>query len=252
MKSIFTAAAAAITVTALTMGTASATIFAKDYHDAGVWNAYDDQSQTYSMKFTDDGSKDGFWLVVSPGGNPKTNADEYAILYGDRAANKITAYTYDGANNANSFKTGDYLGTFDNAFSDGGTIDGYGDTTMFSLDVSGINSALNTADWSGVSFGAEQGIWFHQSSGSEFAYNTDGTLADYVFTNQMWLDTAHETTGRRTCNAQNTGKYFCQPGTGIGNTGAGGAGGAAGAVPAPGGLALILMGLAGFGMRRKK
>ncbi len=243
MNRILTATLAAATATVMSVSGASATIFAKDYHGQHqVWNAYDTDTQTYSMKFKDDGSKDGFWLVVSPGPNPKTNVDEYAILYGDRATNRITAYTYDGQNSADSFRTGDYLGTFENAFQDGGN-----GRTMFALDVSDINAALDTPEWAGVQFGVETGIWFHQSSGSNFAYNADGTIADYSFGGQMWLDTANQHTSVRSC-ITNPNAFYCKAGT----QSTGGGNGNGGSVPAPGGLALVLMGLAGFGLRRKK
>ncbi len=246
MNRMMTTIATAMTATLLSMTAASATVFLKDYHDAGVWNAYDDQTQTYSMKFKDDGSKDGFWLVVSPGENPKANANEYAILYGDRNTNRITAYSYDGNDNANSFQTGQYLGTFENAFTDGGKHARLGyDMTMFSLDVSGINNAFGDAGWIGTSFAEQQGIWFHQSADSQFAYNADGTLSNYAFGSQMWVDTANEATWQASCGANNTNAYYCQNGTTLSNPGG------ANPAPAPGGLALVLLGLAGFGLRRK-
>jgi len=235
---------AALTATILGTTGASATIFSKDYHGPGVWNSYDTVAQTYTMKFNDNGSKDGFWLVVSDGENPKSNANEYAILYGDRAANRITAYNYNGENKADSFRTGDVLGTFDNVFS---TANGQ---TMFSLDVSGINGAYDDAEWDGVGFGQQTGIWFHQSSGSEFAYNADGSIADYSYGGQMWLDTAHDGTGARVCG-KNDNRFFCSPNATAPTNPGGGDGNGGGSVPAPGGLALVLMGLAGFRLRRK-
>lgn len=239
MKRFMTIAAAAMTATILSVTGASATIFTKDYHGPGVWNSYDTVDQTYTMKFNDDGSKDGFWLVVSPGENPKSNANEYAILYGDRASNRITAYTYDGQNKADSYKTGDLLGTYDNVFS---TANG---KTEFSLDVSSINSAFDTPDWKGVSFGEQIGIWFHQSSDSEFTYGAGGALTNYAYGGQMWLDRAFDTATHRTCTP-GSNFYFCSPdATTPTNTGGG-------SVPAPGGLALLLVGLAGMRLRRAK
>ena len=230
------AALAFAAATILSAGTASATIFTKDY-DGNVWNAYDDANQTYSMKFKDGGgSKDGFWLVVSPGPNPKTHEREYAILYGDRASNRITAYTYDGRNSAESYKTGDYLGTYENAFTD--TRDG----AMFSLDVGSINNAFGNPEWKGVQFGNKTGIWFHQSAGTTFAYNSDGTIADYDFASQMWLDKGNMNTRKRTCQPEST-KYYCKTPTTPGTPNP---------VPAPGGLAFLLVGLAGYRLRSRR
>lgn len=250
------AIAAFATAVAFATG-ASATVFNKDYHDVGVWNAYDSENEVYAMKYRSDLGKDGFWLVVSDGPNPKGDGTDYAILYGDIDANKITAYTYNGANNSNSYETGTYLGTFEGAFQDGGIDPRYGyELTMFNLDVSGINSAFG-GDWSGVTMGEQVGIWFHQSAGSSFEYGADGELLAYSYTDQMWLDRAFDDVGRirqsPDCSAGETAPVLylnsCDP-TRL--TPPGGSSGG-GSVPAPGGLAVILFGMAGIaGLRRRK
>jgi len=178
------AALSAFATAATFSAAANATVFAIDYHDKGVWNAYDLENEAYALSFRADQGNDGFWLVVTDGGNPKGDGSSHAILYGDIKNDRITAYTYDGKNSEKSFATGTLLGTYENAFTDGGTHMKYGyDLTNFSLDVSGLNNALGP-DFDGVVLGPDAGIWFHQSTGSEFTYGADGSITDYVFDNQ--------------------------------------------------------------------
>ena len=232
--------------------TANASIFQIDYHDVGIWNAYDSHSQTYSMKFRSDQGKDGFWLVATAGDNPKGDGTSHAILYGDLENNRITAYSYNGNNSSDSYTDGTLLGTYEGAFSSGGTHARYGyDLTMFSLDVSGINNALGS-DFNGVELGEEAGIWFHQSAGSDFTYGTDGSILDYAFESQNYLDRGNDTTLVRnpgTFCAERPAHFACQTGTALAAapTNPGG-----GSVPAPGGLALLLVGLAGLGRKFRK
>jgi len=242
--------------------TANASVYSIDYHDAGVWNAYDSQNQTYAMKFRNDQNKDGFWLVVTDGDNPKGDGSSNAILYGDLTNNRITAYTYNGENTSSSFTDGTLLGTYEGVFSAGGVDPTTGfDTTMFSLDVSDINNALG-AEFDGVQIGEEAGIWFHQSTGSEFTYGDDGSIVDYAFDNQMWLDAGNDAThfrGTVNCAAgetsnpaylDNCGSTQLASGTLGSSSGSTTSGG--GSVPAPGGLALILVGLAGLGRKFRR
>lgn len=247
---IFTVAAAAFAAAVSFTSVASATVFQTDYHDPGIWTAYDDVNETYGFKFRDDGDKDGFWLVVSDGPNPKKNANEYAILYGDREANRITAYTYDGENNANSFQTGTFLGTYENAFAAAGThpTQGY-DLTMFKLDVAAINGAFG-GEWDGVAQGEQSGIWFHQSADSNFTYGADGEITGYNFGSQMFVDKAFADAqiivASKDCAGADASKPGCNNSTGFNPSGNIGGG----AVPAPGGLALIFAGL--IGLRRMR
>ena len=238
------AAAAAFATAAMFGTTANATIFQADYDS--IWSSYDAENQVYGAKFnTDGGAKDGFWLVVSDGPNPKTNVDEYAILYGDLDANRITAYVYDGENSANSYRDGQYLATFDGAISDAGN-----GMSMFNIDVAGINAALAGEDWDGVVQGEQSGIWFHRSAGSSFEYGADGQLLDYAFNDQMFTDRAFKDSFvlvSPNCSGGGSGGNgfidSCNPTPGTGPNGS---------VPAPGGLALLLAGLAGIGVMRRR
>ena len=253
---------AAVVTTALGFcASANATVFDIDYHDAGVWAAYDTENESYAMKFRADQGKDGFWLVVTDGDNPKGDGSSHAILYGDITNNRITAYTYEGTNSANSYQTGKLLGTYENAFSSGGVHPTYGyEMTMFSLDVSGVNNSLDE-NFDGIVLGEKAGIWFHQSAGSNFTYGEDGSIVDYDFSNQMWLDRGNDVTlnrGSANCLTGEVSAFVpsylssCASteisggvlGSSSGNSSSGG-----GSVPAPGGLALILVGLAGLGRK---
>ena len=62
MKSSNKFLAAAVTLTtAMTISTfASAGVVDIDYHDAGVWHAYDGGNETYGMKFRADQGQMGF------------------------------------------------------------------------------------------------------------------------------------------------------------------------------------------------
>ena len=130
---------------------------------------------------------------------------------------------------------------------------------MFSLDVSEINNALGD-DFDGVKIGEEAGIWFHQSAGSDFEYGDDGSITNYAFDNQMFLDRGNDLTrdleaincaegGRTTRNGLDLCSFTqIADGSVTSSSGAGTSSGG-GSVPAPGGLALILVGLAGLGRK---
>ncbi len=263
-------ATAIVAATASFSASANASVFVADYAPEGVWNAYDSNNETYSARFRSDQGNDGFWLVVSAGDNPRGNGSDYAILYGDLETNRITAYSYDGTGGNGSFNTGTLLGTFDGAFESGGTHARHGyETTQFTIDVAGINGALGP-DFEGVQLGDESGIWFHQTQGSDFTYGADGSITDYAFASQTFLDRGNTATRHRdrtkVCSSR-PDHYYCQASTS--NTGGSSSGGGAssgggtsssgggtssggGSVPAPGGLALVLLGLAGLGRKLRK
>ncbi len=239
---------------------AIATTFQTDYNNRGIWSSFDTENDIYSLRFRSDLGKDGFYLVVTNGDNPKGDGDNYAILYGDRDSNRITAYTYDGDNNAESFQSGTLLGTFENAFVDIGPHSRHGyDQTGFNLDVSDINSAFG-GDWKGIIQGPETGIWFHQTSDSEFTYGADGSIVDYAFSDTLYFDRGNDDSFIRapancTANSGSTSSR-CSPTSFIANNNVfgdstgGGSGG--GSVPAPGGLAIVLIGLLGLGRMRSR
>ena len=218
-----------------------------DFHDGGVWSGYSTDTQTYVNKYDRRGS-DGFWLVVSDGENPKTNTAEYAILYGDLENNRLTAYEYSGENNANSYRETTYLGTYENAF----MIDEAKDRVGFNIDVSGINGADLGPDWDGVTHGDQAGIWFHRTTGTEFDYADDGSIENFFFDSQTFVDVANNDTfmpavgdcsGSASDLANRAGLRGSRCDTPTQITG--------GAVPAPGGPALLIAGLLALVARRR-
>ena len=125
---------------------------------------------------------------------------------------------------------------------------------MFSLDVSAINATL--AD--GVQIGEQAGIWFHQSAGSDFTYGADGSITNYAYDSQMWLDQGNDATrilaGVDCAAGESRTNYLDSCGStqlagGSVGSSSGGTTSGGGSVPAPGGLALILVGLAGLGRK---
>jgi len=143
-------------------------------------------------------SPEGFWLVVSDGENPKYNVSEYAIIYFDATAAQpvITAYEYDGANNANSFQTTTFL---DSSSNPGSKVSGSisqsssgGDVFSLTVHASDINAANLGPDWDGIEFGEKLGLWYHTVTFSEDpAYQDDGGLSNFSIDQNNYLDRAN-------------------------------------------------------------
>jgi len=159
-----------------------------------ISTSYSTTAEIFSWQYTIDDFNDGFWLVVSDGPNPKqASSSEYAIFYGDLTNNILSAYQYNGANNSVSYlNPGNLLQQWNNAFTTVSNNPGE-ETTSFSVDVSGINSANLGPEWDGVQFGENIGIWFHPSTGSNFTYE-QGQITDFTYTGQGWHDSRNKTT----------------------------------------------------------
>jgi hypothetical protein len=161
----------------------------------------------------------GYWLVVSPGPNPKGHPGELAMIYLDASAlgddqtitPKVTVYNYNSLNNASSFQDGSPAGgiqTPDRIFSSlspvpvntviNSSATDLGNTRRFvlELDASAINAHSpmypnpNGNDWTGVEFGAHIGVWFHSVAGLNAQYGTDPSAADFNYLTRF--DRAHE------------------------------------------------------------
>jgi len=160
---------------------------------------------TWSANFSANPSgkkTNGFWLVVSPGPNPKGHAGELAIFYLD-ASNPtptLTAYAYNGVNGDNSWITpADKILSSKNA-ADASSIysltsvnEANGSRTLgFSINPTKVNNHIPTnpgsTPWTGSWWNQKIGIWFHPVVDLKTSYNQDGYLTKWQFGSEGWYD----------------------------------------------------------------
>lgn len=219
LRGLVTAAAGALALTAGTIGGAQASDLFQYDQTGGAGGAGAGLLEYFELVYSDDGSQQrlratldftpeivrnniegGFWLVVSDGPNPKNQVGEYAILYGDLNNNRITAFEYNGNNSADSITNpGNQLEIFSNAMtyvdSNGPDADGL---VTFDIDVTSINMLNLGADWDGVSFDDQIGVWFHFGANLYPTYANDdpvnGQLTNFHLPHQGYVDFANRHT----------------------------------------------------------
>jgi hypothetical protein len=152
----------------------------------------------------------GFTLALNAGGDPVGFDGQLAMLYFDATAASpiMSVYGYNGTPLNDSWRDGGSLfGTqppdqiVSSVNDTSWIIDMFvqdeldGSRTMgFEIDTSTINAHDplygTPAEWEGIAFGEELGIWFHPYAELSTAYGDDGYLSDweYLFENRGWLD----------------------------------------------------------------
>jgi len=219
MKSFGTATLLATAILATTSAQAAMFSYMDEkpsgMHDAGelqsINTSFDDQTNAFTWSHTiaqntSGQTSDGFWLVVNDGPDPKSNPGQFAILYGDSTANRVTAYEYNGENSQFSFSDpANMLGSWDLTT----TQDGDNTEVSFAIDATEINADYSGActdannvcnsngenwkrsDWQGLSFDEMMGYWFHPTTGTDIGYDADGNILTFNIDEQGIYDHAN-------------------------------------------------------------
>ncbi|MBL0926535.1 MAG: hypothetical protein IBJ11_02640 [Phycisphaerales bacterium] len=166
------------------------------------------QRFTWSSSFSGATLPNGIFVVVNDGPNPKGIAGQLAIFYVDAsgATPRISAYGYNGANATTSWQDGNAALSGNQTpdrirgFNAPSWINSLSVSTVagvrtFSFDIQGsvINSfasqyASVNNPWEGVQFFNKIGIWFHSFTGLSTAYDANGFLTQWNFSQEGYLD----------------------------------------------------------------
>ena len=163
-----------------------------------VTTSFNEATNELAFKMTIDNNSEGFTLAINDGPNPKGHGDELALLYFDNSGPEpvISAYTYDGENNLNSFQNEPLVSSLgpDSPFSNiSVTTDEYGQSMFsFELDATSIQEFSDSDKWTGVSFQDSIGVWLHPVDGLETSYDSNGFLETWNFDSQSYFDVANQ------------------------------------------------------------
>jgi hypothetical protein len=143
---------------------------------------FDDATEefSWSARFepSDGQVPDGFWIVVNNGPDPREVSEGLAILYGDGATGRVSAYVYDTDAGEQSFENGTFIESFASALVFSDQPDG-SRLLSLALDASGINAFQSDPSWKGLQFDESIGVWGHPTSGTDVDFDGEGRVLDY-------------------------------------------------------------------------
>jgi hypothetical protein len=223
------------------------------------------QNLTVSARWfntSSDGAPDGAWLVLSDGAMPSAAAGEVPIYYLDwgNGVNRISASEYDGS----PYNGGaQFFGSWDNQITLGGCQVRTSSCThdyrsiSFTLNLANINAydpngaAAGIGNWKGGDFAQNLGVWFHwfdqnSTTGMTYTHVSNG----YKVTGINTLSQSYYDTGG--CGNPTTVTGTPTGGQAGNNVGGSSCNGGGGGVPVPAIPALLLGGLIGFGVLRRR
>jgi hypothetical protein len=156
------------------------------------------QDFTWNARFEPNGTgalPTGLWAVVGKGPEPVGTTDEFAILYGDVATGRVSAYVYDKSEGDNSWQTpATFIRTFPGALTS--HMVGGGLEWQLIVNVAEINSFPGApANWLGLYFDSTVGFWLAGLKDADFTWDADGRITALTFTDRTSYDRAGRTSG---------------------------------------------------------